>query len=109
MELIAIYHRPESEYAYSLRMASSIFASGPRKKISNGLTVLHSWGSLVFRGSCEATKEMDKVTTDDPLIIGARSVMVRHTDPAPLLRTQRERRSCTEVWQPTPRRTWTLS
>ena len=46
MELTAIYHRPESEYAYLYKDASSTFASGPRKKISNGLSC--TTGILLF-------------------------------------------------------------
>lgn len=38
MELTAIYHRPESEYAYLYKDDQLHIRIGPRKKISNGLS-----------------------------------------------------------------------
>ena len=78
MELTAIYHRPESEYAY-LYMDGQLHIRIRTKKEDIKRIVLHYGDPFIFiEDLYEATKEMDKVTTDDLFDYWQVSVSVRH-------------------------------
>ena len=78
MELTAIYHRPESEYAY-LYKDGQLHIRIRTKKEDIKRIVLHYGDPFVFiEDLYEATKEMDKVTTDDLFDYWQVSVSVRH-------------------------------
>ena len=78
MELTAIYHRPESEYAY-LYKDGQLHIRIRTKKEDIKRIVLHYGDPFIFiEDLYEATKEMDKVTTDDLFDYWQVSVSVRH-------------------------------
>ncbi len=78
MELTAIYHRPESEYAY-LYMDGQLHIRIRTKKEDIKRIVLHYGDPFIFiEDLYEATKEMDKVTTDDLFDYWQVSVSVGH-------------------------------
>lgn len=78
MELTAIYHRPESEYAY-LYKDGQLHIRIRTKKEDVKRIVLHYGDPFIFiEDLYEATKEMDKVTTDDLFDYWQVSVSVRH-------------------------------
>lgn len=78
MELTAIYHRPESEYAY-LYKDDQLHIRIRTKKEDIKRIVLHYGDPFIFiEDLYEATKEMDKVTTDDLFDYWQVSVSVRH-------------------------------
>ena len=85
MELTAIYHLPESEYAY-LYKDGQLHIRIRTKKEDIKRIVLHYGDPFIFiEDLYEATKEMDKVTTDDPsLIIGKCRYRPPCPDPVPL-------------------------
>ena len=65
MELTAIYHRPESEYAY-LYKNGQLHIRIRTKKEDIKRIVLHYGDPFIFTEDLyEASKKMDKVTTDD--------------------------------------------
>ena len=78
MELTAIYHWPESEYAY-LYKDGQLHIRIRTKKEDVKRIVLHYGDPFIFiEDLYEATKEMDKVTTDDLFDYWQVSVSVRH-------------------------------
>ena len=78
MELTAIYHRPESEYAYLYKDAQLHIRIRTKKEDIKRI-VLHYGDPFIFiEDLYEATKEMDKVTTDDLFDYWQVSVSVRH-------------------------------
>ena len=65
MELTAIYHRPESEYAY-LYKDGQLHIRIRTKKEDIKRIVLHYGDPFIFTEDLyEETEEMDKVTSDD--------------------------------------------
>ena len=99
MELTAIYHLPESEYAY-LYKDGQLHIRIRTKKEDIKRIVLHYGDPFIFiEDLYEATKEMDKVTTDDLFDYWQVSVSVRHARIQYLfeLEDTAERRSCTEI------------
>ena len=78
MEATAIYHRPESEYAY-LYKDGQLHIRIRTKKEDIKRIILHYGDPFIFiEDLYEATKEMDKVTTDDLFDYWQVSVSVRH-------------------------------
>ena len=78
MELTAVYHRPESEYAY-LYKEGQLHIRIRTKKEDIKRIVLHYGDPFIFiEDLYEATKEIDKVTTDDLFDYWQVSVSVRH-------------------------------
>ena len=78
MELTAIYHRPESEYAY-LYKDGQLHIRIRTKKEDIKRIVLHYGDPFIFiEDLYEATKEMEKVTTDDLFDYWQVSVSVGH-------------------------------
>jgi len=78
MELTAIYHRPESEYAY-LYKDGQLHIRIRTKKEDIKRIVLHYGDPFIFiEDLYEATKGMDKVTTDDLFDYWQVSVSVGH-------------------------------